>query len=203
VWCHLYAIIDIYSRYVVGWTVEAAETGERAKEFIAETIGRNGLIPHTVHSDRGTSMTSETVSQMLIDLGVARSHSRPKTSNDNPYSEARFKTIRYSGGYPAHFTGLGGARTWREGFFAYYNHEHRHSGIALHTPASVHSGTADLVREQRAVILADAYARHPERFGRRPRPPVPPETVWINEPRQEIDAPSQSQSHQVGAKRAV
>jgi transposase InsO family protein len=182
IWYHLYAIIDIYSRYIAGWTVEAAETGERAREFIGETIQRNGLIPHTVHSDRGTSMTSKTVSQMLIDLGVTRSHSRPKTSNDNPYSEAQFKTIKYSGDYPARFASLGEARTWCEGFFAYYNHEHRHSGIGLHTPASVHYGTADLIRDQRTLTLADAYAQHPERFSRRPQPPTLPEKAWINKP---------------------
>jgi transposase InsO family protein len=187
VWYHLYAIIDIYSRYIVGWTVEGAETGERAREFIGETIERNGLIPHTVHSDRGTSMTSKTVSQMLIDLGVTRSHSRPKTSNDNPYSEAQFKTIKYSGDYPTRFASLGEARTWCEGFFAYYNHEHRHSGIGLHTPASVHFGTADLIRDQRAVTLADAYARHPERFGRRPQPPALPKAAWINEPQPDTE----------------
>jgi len=192
VWYHLYAIIDIYSRYIVGWTVEAAETGERAKEFIAETIERNGLVPHTVHSDRGTSMTSKSVSQMLIDLGVTRSHSRPKTSNDNPYSEAQFKTIKYSGDYPDRFASLGQARTWCEEFFAYYNHEHRHSGIALHTPASVHFGTADLIRDERAITLADAYARHPERFGRRPRPPALPEKVWINEPQKQTEPVPQS-----------
>jgi transposase InsO family protein len=187
VWYHLYAIIDIHSRYIVGWTVESAETGERAKELIAETIERNGLIPHTIHSDRGTSMTSKSVSRMLPDLGVTRSHSRPKTSNDNPHSEAQFKTIKYSGDHPDRFASLGRARTRCEGFFAYYNHEHRHSGIALHTPASVHFGTADLIHDQRAVTLTDAYARHPERFGRRPRPPALPEKVWTNEPQKETE----------------
>lgn len=170
VWYHLYAIIDIYSRYIVGWTVESAETGERAKEFIAETIERNGLIPHTVHSDRGTSMTSKSVSQMLLDLGVTRSHSRPKTSNDNPYSEAQFKTIKYSGDYPDRFASLGEARTWCEGFFAYYNHEHRHSGIALHTPASVHFGTADLIHDQRAVTLATPTPDTPNASAAAPDP---------------------------------
>jgi transposase InsO family protein len=134
VWYHLYAIIDIYSRYIVGWTVEGAESGERAKEFIAETIERNGLIPHTVHSDRGTSMTSKSVSRMLVDLGVTRSHSRPKTSNDNPYSEAQFKTIKYSGHYPDRFTSLGRARVRCEGF--------RTTTTSTDTPASVHFGTA-------------------------------------------------------------
>lgn len=162
--------------------MEAAETGARAKELIAETIERNGLVPHTVHSDRGTSMTSKSVAGLLIDLGVTRSHSRPKTSNDNPFSEASFKTIKYCGDYPESFASIGQARAWCEDFIGYYNHEHRHSGIGLHTPASVHFGTAELVRDQRQVTLAEAYARHPERFGRRPVPPALPDKVWINEP---------------------
>jgi transposase InsO family protein len=190
-WYHLYAIIDIYSRYICGWTVEAAEDSRRAEELIRETIERNGIVPETVHADRGTSMTSKAVSQLLIDLGVTRSHSRPKVSNDNPYSEANFKTIKYSPDFPESFDSLAHAREWCEGFFAYYNHEHRHSGIGLHTPASVHFGTADLVREQRAVTLAEAYARHPERFARRPKPPEIPTKVWINEPKQRDTEPAQ------------
>ena len=186
-WYHLYVIIDIYSRYVCGWTVERAESADRAEELLRETITRNGIVPETVHADRGTSMTSKKVSQLLLDLGVTRSHSRPKVSNDNPYSEANFKTIKYCGEYPESFNSLAHARDWCEGFIAYYNHEHRHSGIGLHTPASVHFGTADLVREHRAVTLAEAYARHPERFARRPKPPAIPEQVWINEPKQETD----------------
>jgi transposase InsO family protein len=192
IWYHLYVIIDIYSRYICGWTVERAESADRAEELIRETIERNGIVPETVHADRGTSMTSKKVSQLLLDLGVARSHSRPKVSNDNPYSEANFKTIKYCGEYPHSFNSLAHARDWCEGFVSYYNHEHRHSGIGLHTPASVHFGTADLVREQRAVTLADAYARHPERFARRPVPPVIPEQVWINEPTQETEPAQQS-----------
>ena len=191
-WYHLYVIIDIYSRYICGWTVERAESADRAEELIREAIERNGIVPETVHADRGTSMTSKKVSQLLIDLGVTRSHSRPKVSNDNPYSEANFKTIKYCGEYPESFNSLSHARDWCEGFIAYYNHEHRHSGIGLHTPASVHFGTADLVREQRAATLAEAYARHPERFSRRPKPPAIPAQVWINEPRQETEPAPQS-----------
>jgi transposase InsO family protein len=191
-WYHLYVIIDIYSRYVVGWTVERREDAARARELIEETITRNGVVPHTVHADRGTSMTSKTVSQLLIDLGVTRSHSRPKVSNDNPFSEAQFKTIKYCGDYPSQFNSLAEARGWCEEFFSYYNHEHRHSGIGLHTAASVHFGTADLVREQRAATLAEAYAAHPERFGRRPRPPKIPHQVWINEPRPETELQQQN-----------
>ncbi|WP_169317494.1 IS3 family transposase [Actinacidiphila oryziradicis] len=191
-WYHLYAIIDIYSRYICGWTVERAETAQRAEELIRETIERNGIVPETVHADRGTSMTSKKVSQLLLDLGVTRSHSRPKVSNDNPYSESQFKTIKYSEDFPENFASLAHARKWCEGFFLYYNHEHRHSGIGLHTPASVHFGTADLVREQRAVTLSEAYQRHPERFARRPRPPQIPTNVWINEPKPETEPVQQN-----------
>lgn len=179
IWYHAYVIIDIYSRYIVGHTVEVAETAEQAEELIRETIDRNGIVPETVHADRGTSMTSKKVSQLLIDLGVTRSHSRPKASNDNPFSESQFQ---YSADYPERFDSLAHAREWMDAFIAYYNHDHRHSGIGLHTPASVHFGTAEEVRDQRAVALAEAYERHPERFARRPRPPETPGKVWINDP---------------------
>ncbi|WP_405867606.1 integrase core domain-containing protein [Streptomyces sp. NBC_01515] len=149
-------------------------------------------MPETVHADRGTAMTSKKVSQLLIDLGVTRSHSRPKVSNDNPFSEANFKTIKYCGEYPDSFNSLAHARDWCESFVAYCNHEHRHSGIGLHTPASVHFATADMVREQRAVTLAEAYARHPERFARRPEPPLIPKQVWINERKQETEPAQQN-----------
>nr|WP_225448696.1 IS3 family transposase [Streptacidiphilus sp. P02-A3a] len=182
VWYHAYVIIDIFSRYIVGHTVELAESAERAAELIRETIARNGIVPETVHADRGTSMTSKKVSQLLIDLGVTRSHSRPKVSNDNPYSEAQFKTTKYMPDYPERFHSLTHARDWFDAFISYYNHEHRHSGIGLHTPASVHFGTAQEIRDQRALTLTDAYARHPERFGRRPQPPKIPQTAWINDP---------------------
>jgi putative transposase len=182
IWYHAYVIIDIYSRYIVGHTVELAESAERAEELIRETIARNGIVPQTVHADWGTSMTSKKVSQLLTDLGVTRSHSRPKVSNDNPYSEAQFKTTKYMSDYPERFDSLAHAREWFDAFISYYNHEHRHSGIGLHTPASVHFGTAEQVRDQRTVTLAEAYARHPERFGRRPRPPEIPKTAWINDP---------------------
>ncbi|MFC1407498.1 MULTISPECIES: IS3 family transposase [Streptacidiphilus] len=191
-WYQLYVIIDIYSRYICGWTVERSESAERAEELIRETIQRNGIVPETVHADRGTSMTSKKVSQLLLDPGVTRSHSRPKVSNDNPVSEANFKTIKYCGELPDRFNSLAEARDWCEEFITYYNHSHRHSGIGLHTPASVHFGTADLVREQRAVTLAEAYGRHPERFARRPTPPAIPHQVWINEPKPETEPEIQS-----------
>jgi transposase InsO family protein len=192
IWYHAYVIIDIYSRYIVGWTVERAESAERAEELIRETIERNGIVPETVHADRGTSMTSKKVSQLLIDLGVTRSHSRPKVSNDNPYSESHFKTTKYQPDFPQRFDSLTHAREWMDGFISYYNHVHRHSGIGYHTPASVHFGTAELVREQRAATLAAAYERHPERFNRRPVPPSIPRQAWINDPAKRRQTEQQS-----------
>ncbi|WP_447029527.1 IS3 family transposase [Streptomyces hypolithicus] len=182
VWYHAYVIIDIFSRYIVGHTVEIAESADRAEELIRETIERGGIVPETVHADRGTSMTSKKVSQLLIDLGVTRSHSRPKVSNDNPYIESYFRTTKYTSDYPERFDSLTHARDWFDAFIAYYNHEHRHSGIGYHTPASAHFGTAEQVRDQRAVTLTEAYDKHPERFARRPRPPEIPQKAWINDP---------------------
>jgi transposase InsO family protein len=186
VWYKCYVILDIFSRYVTGWLVAAAEDAVVAKDFLAEAITRNGVEPHTVHADRGGAMVSKPVSELLTDLGVLRSHSRPRTSNDNPYSEAQFKTMKYVPDFPDRFGSLADARTFCEGFFLAYNHEHRHSGIGMHTPASVHFGTAEQIRTQRQVTLDRAYAAHPERFARRPRPPVLPEVAWINQP---VDQP--------------
>jgi len=188
VYYELFVIIDIYSRYVVAWTVAPAETGELAKAFIdqaitAQGIGRGQL---TLHADRGTSMTSKPVAQLLVDLGVARSHSRPHVSNDNPYSEANFKTLKYCPAFPGSFGSIQDARTFCETFFAYYNHQHRHSGIGLHTPASVHYDTAAEIRAERARTLDAAYAANPDRFGhRRPAPPTLPTQAWINDPSRE------------------
>jgi transposase InsO family protein len=131
-WYHLYVIIDIYSRYIRGFTVERAESADRAEELIRETIERDGIVPQTVHVDRGTAMTSKKVSRLLIDLGVTRDHSRPKVSDDNPYSEANFKAIKYRGEYPDSFDSLAHAREWCDGFVSYDNHEHRHCGIGPH-----------------------------------------------------------------------
>lgn len=192
IWFHAYVIIDIFRRYIVGHTVERAETAERAEELIRETTERNGIVPHTVHADRGTSMTSRKVSQLLTDLGVTRSHSRPRVSNDNPFSESQFRTTKYAPDYPERFDSLAHAREWMDAFISYYNHEHRHSGIGLHTPASVHFGTAHEVRDQRSVALAGAYERHPERFARRPKPPEIPGQVWINDPTKRAQPESQS-----------
>lgn len=181
-WYKCYVVMDIFSRYVTGWLVAAAEDAVVAKDFLGEAIARNGIEPHTIHADRGGAMVSKPVSELLTDLGVLRSHSRPRTSNDNPYSEAQFKTMKYVPDFPERFGSLEDARAFCDGFFLAYNHEHRHSGIGLHTPASIHFGTAERTRAQRQATLNQAYAAHPERFARRPQPPAQPETAWINQP---------------------
>jgi putative transposase len=182
VYYDLYVIIDIYSRYIPGWLVAPTETGELAKAFIAATITAAGAPPRVVHADRGTSMTSKPVALLLADLGVVRSHSRPKVSNDNPFSESAFKTLKYCPAFPDRFGSIADARSFCDEFFSYYNHQHRHSGIGLHTPASVHHGTAGEVRQLRAEVLDAAHARHPDRFRRPPQPPALPDAVWINRP---------------------
>jgi putative transposase len=182
VYYDLYVMLDIYSRYVVGWQVAATETGELAEQFIADAIARTGAAPKAVHADRGTSMTSKPVAVLMADLGITRSHSRPRVSNDNPYSESAFKTLKHCPAFPDRFGSIHDARAFCERFFSYYNHDHRHSGIGLHTPASVHFGTAGDIRIQRAVTLDAAYAANPNRFRRRPAPPRIPGTAWINQP---------------------
>ena len=181
----LYVIIDIYSRYVVGWMVAPTENAELAKDFIADAITTQGIDPGqlTIHADRGSSMTSKPVAQLLVDLGVTRTHSRPHVSNDNPFSEANFKTLKYCPAFPGRFGSIHHARSFCAEFFEYYNHEHRHSGIGLHTPASVHYGTAAEVRALRQQTLDAAYAANPDRFShRRPNAPELPEAAWINQP---------------------
>jgi putative transposase len=185
VYYELFVIIDIYSRYVVAWMVSPAETGELAKTFIADAFAAQGIDPGqlTLHADRGTSMTSKPVAQLLVDLGVARSHSRPHVSNDNPYSEANFKTLKYCPAFPGRFGSIQDARSFCTAFFEHYNHMHRHAGIGLHTPASVHYGTAPDIRAQRAVALNAAYTANPARFRHQPpTPPKLPTIAWINEP---------------------
>jgi len=191
VWFDLYVIIDIFSRYVVDWMVAPGESAELAEAFMARAAAGQVVKPGTlnIHADRGTSMTSKGVAELLADLGIARTHSRPHVSNDNPYSEAAFKTLKYCPAFPARFGGIADARAFCEQFFGYYNHEHRHSGIGLHTPASVHYGTATEIRAQRAVTLDAAYAANPARFRhRRPSPPKLPIVAWINKPTIESDA---------------
>ncbi len=185
---HLYVIIDIYSRYVVGWMVATRESAVLAEKLIAETCAKQGIARGqlSLHADRGSSMTSKPVALLLADLGVTQSHSRPHVSNDNPYSEAQFKTLKYRPSFPARFASVEAARAHCREFFAWYNNEHRHGGLGLHTAADVHHGHAPAVRAARAQILDDAYTTHPERFvSKPPAPPKLPGTSWINPPEKE------------------
>jgi len=184
-WFYLYVILDVFSRYVPGWMVATAESAALAERLIADTVAKQGIAPDqlTIHADRGSSMNSKPVALLLADLGIVKSHSRPHTSNDNPFSEAQFKTLKYRPGFPDRFGSIEDARVFCQGFFPWYNTEHRHSGIGLMTPAIVHAGLAPEVQAARAITLSQAYAAHPERFVRRaPRPPDLPTAVWINPP---------------------
>ena len=195
VYYDLYVIIDIFSRYVVGWMVAPTETAELAKAFIADTIAAQGICADklTIHADRGTSMTSKPVAVLLAELGVTRTHSRPHVSNDNPFSEAAFKTLKYCPAFPDRFGSIEDARAFCAEFFEYYNHHHRHSGIALHTPASMHLGTAGDVQAARGATLDAAYDMNPRRFcNRRPTPPKMPTIAWINKPTITNDAQKKS-----------
>jgi transposase InsO family protein len=178
-----YVMIDIYSRYIVGAHVHAHESGLLAEEMMKEIFGVHG-IPSVVHADRGTSMTSKTVAALLADLNVTRSHSRPRVSNDNPYSEALFKTLKYLPVFPDRFGSLAHAREFIDTFATAYNHEHHHTGIGLHTPADVHYGHARTVAADRSTALAAARAAHPERFGTTHNPKILalPDSAWINQP---------------------
>jgi putative transposase len=183
---HLYVILDIFSRNVVGWMVAERETAELAKRLIAATCEKQGIEPGalTIHADRGTSMTSKPVALMLADLGVTKTHSRPHVSDDNPYSESQFKTLKYRPEFPERFGSAQDARAFCQVFFPWYNHEHHHSGIALLTPDMLHYGMAPMVIEQRQTVLDLAYARNPERFPHdRPKHPPQPTAVWINPPK--------------------
>jgi putative transposase len=181
-----YVMIDIYSRYIVGAQVRDRESGPLAVEMMKHIFGIHG-IPQVVHADRGTSMTSKTVAALLADLEVTRSHSRPKTSNDNPYSEAWFKTLKYTHTFPERFGSLPDAQGYMDRFVQDYNHNHRHTGIGLHTPADVHYGLADRKDHRRSQTLAAARSANPTRFATNKDPKILnlPEAAWINEPEQE------------------
>ena len=182
---HLYVILDIFSRYAVGWMVATRESAALAEKLIAATAARQSITRGqlTIHADRGSSMTSKPVALLLADLGVTQSHSRPHVSNDNPYSEAQFKTLKYRPGFPARFTSIEAARAHCQDFFPWYNSEHHHGGLGLHTAADVHYGQAAAVRAGRALVLTRAYLAHPERFTRKPpAPPDLPVGSWINPP---------------------
>ncbi|WLP92144.1 IS3 family transposase [Gordonia sp. NB41Y] len=178
-----YVMIDIYSRYIVGVHVHAHESGVLARELMEQIFAVHG-IPQVVHADRGTSMTSKSVATLLADLEITRSHSRPRVSNDNPYSEAVFKTLEYGPGFPERFGSLGAAREFMMQFAEWYNHEHRHSGIGLHTPADVHFGLAAGKAADRRQVLDAARVRYPHRFGTTALPKILalPDAVWINQP---------------------
>jgi putative transposase len=185
---YLYVIIDIYSRYVPGWMLARAENGALAKALLSETIAKQGIARDqlTIHSDRGSPMVAKPVAFLLADLGVTKSLSRPHTSNDNPFSEAQFRTMKYRPEFPDRFGSYEDGHSFCGRFFGWYNDDHRHSGIGYHTPADVHYGRAGAVRAQRAEVLSEAYAAHPERFVRKfPEPPALPTAVWINEPKED------------------
>ena len=182
---YLYVILDIFSRYVVGWMVAPCESAQLAKRLIEQTCKKQLIQPSqlTVHADRGSSMKSKPVAFLLADLGVTKTHSRPHTSDDNPYSEAQFKTLKYRPDFPARFGCIEDARSFSQGFFPWYNKEHHHVGISLLTPEMVHYGRAHQVLQARETVLRAAYDTHPERFVSKVPTPLPlPVAAWINTP---------------------
>ncbi len=182
---YLYVLLDVFSRYVVGWLLALRESAALAEKLITESCERQGIQPGqlTVHADRGAAMTSKPVAFMMADLGITKSHSRPHVSNDNPFSEAQFKTLKYRPDFPDRFGSPEHARSFCGDFFPWYNTEHHHVGLGLFTPHDVHYGLAETKRELRAQVLADAFARHPERFPNgMPQPKAVPTEVWINPP---------------------
>jgi putative transposase len=182
---YLYVIIDIYSRYVVGWLIAEQESAVLAEKLLADTITKHSIEADqlTLHADNGSSMASKPVAFLLADLGVTKTHSRPHTSNDNPYSEAQFKTLKYRPDFPESFGSIADARAFCQNFFTWYNTDHYHSGVGWHHPIDVHYRRAETVRAARADVLSDAYTRNPERFVRKhPEPPTLPAAAWINRP---------------------
>ena len=191
---HLYVILDIFSRYVVGWMIAHRESAALAKRLISETCRKQEVTRDqlTIHADRGASMRSKSVALLLSDLGVIKSHSRPHVSNDNPYSESQFKTMKYCPQFPDRFGCIQDAREFCGEFFNHYNNEHHHSGIGLLVPAIVHYGKAEQVLASRQETLLAAYRTHPERFVRRPpQPPALPQQAWINPPVQRREVSNQ------------
>lgn len=183
---YLYVILDIFSRYVVGWMVAHRESAALAEKLIKETYAKQKIHKGqlTIHADRGSSMRSKPVALLLSDLGVTKTHSRPYTSDDNPFSESQFKTLKYRPDFPGRFGCIEDSRSFCQNFFPWYNTEHRHSGIGLLTPEVVHYGLAEQTQKARGQVLSAAYEAHPERFVRkRPVPPLVPEAVWINKPK--------------------
>ena len=189
---HLYVILDVFSRYVVGWMVAPRESTSLAKRLIAETCRRQGIDRDqlTLHADRGSSMKSKPVAFLLADLGVTKSHSRPHVSDDNPFSEAQFKTLKYRPDFPKNFGCIQDSRAHCIDFFAWYNDDHHHSGLAMFTPADVHYGHIEERLTARQAVMDTAFEAHPERFPHgRPVVKRPSSTVWINPPRPAVQAP--------------
>jgi len=198
---HLYVILDIFSRHVVGWMIAHRESAQLAEQLIAESVSRHEIAPGTLtlHADRGTSMRSKAVAELLSDLTITRSHSRPHVSDDNPFSEAQFKTLKYRPDFPERFGCIEDARAHCQSFFTWYNTVHRHSGVGFMTPQSVHYGLAHDLRLARQVSLDTAFAATPKRFkGCRPQPPELPTAAWINPPpRKESPTPDSTQLYTV------
>lgn len=185
VYYYMYTILDIFSRYVVGYMIANQELARLARQLVADSCASQEIEPDQLilHADRGGAMISKSLALLLADLGIGKSHSRPYTSNDNPFSEAQFKTMKYRPDYPDRFGSLQDARTWARLFFHWYNNEHRHSNLGLMTPATVHYGRASELTSQRQVVLQTAYEKYPERFVKgMPIPPTLPTAVWINPP---------------------
>jgi len=182
---YLYVVLDIFSRYVVGWMVAHRESATLAQKLIAQSCEKQSIPPGqlTIHADRGPSMTSKPVAFLLADLGITQTHSRPYVSDDNPFSESQFKTLKYRPGFPERFGSIEDARAFNHPFFDWYNHHHYHSGLGLLTPADVHYGRADLVIKERQLVLDQAFEKHPNRFkGNIPKPLSLPQEAWINKP---------------------
>jgi putative transposase len=195
---YLYVLLDIFSRYVVGWLLAEHENASLAKRLVGETCEREGIEEGTltIHGDRGAPMTSKTLAQLMADLVITKSHSRPHVSDDNPFSESQFKTLKYRPDFPKRFESFEAARSHMRSFFAWYNGQHRHSGIAFMTPVDVHFGRARDVLAARGRVLDEAYAAHPERFvRRRPVPSALPSAVWINKPSQRTANEPQDNLH--------
>jgi putative transposase len=185
---YLYVVLDLFSRFVVGWMLAPCESSELAQVLITESCTRQNIQSQqlTIHADRGAAMIAKPLAALLADLGVGESHSRPHVSDDNPFSEAQFKTMKYQPTYPQRFGSLPDARSWAQAFFPWYNFEHHHSGIGLMTPAAIHFGQASQLWCNRQTVLQQAYTAHAQRFVKGvPRPPALPTTVWINPPKAE------------------
>jgi putative transposase len=191
VYYYMYTILDIFSRYVVGYMIANQELAYLARQLVADSCTKQGIEPDQLilHADRGSAMISKTLALLLADLGVGKSHSRPYTSDDNPFSEAQFKTMKYRPDYPDRFGSLADARSWARPFFHWYNNEHRHSSLGLMTPATVHNGLASELTIRRQATLQATFEKHPERFVKGlPTPPKLSTAVWINPPLEKDEA---------------